>query len=199
MNRIPTDAYGTPAALSRQDEPPADRKALWIERLKGAQVKSFHVLSSTIWGVWTHYDGARTVGCLRQKSVCQGCVNQLPRRWKGYLHAYDCRRRHYVFVELTPTAARSLLEQVGKQTSLRGVRLDLKRTQSDKGRLVPTIAGWVDNPQNLPHPADPEETLRKMWGQCTDVTHGGGLATGPADGELVPCANGVPIDTRDCL
>lgn len=149
--------------LNRDDTPPKKEGELWIERMKGATSKSIVILSPAIWGVWTHWNGKRSQPCWKDKSRCPGCIAKHPSRWKGYLHVLDYMRRNQIFLELTPTAARSLKDQVGTGVAMRGVRVTIRRTTSNLGRLLVAVEEAMAFMHNLPNAVDPLKTLLDIW------------------------------------
>lgn len=163
------------AQLTRDDSPPKREGELWVERLKGSRTKKFTLYSTKIWGVWTHWNGKKSMPCVKPECECAGCVNKQPKRWKAYLHAYDHARRCQVFLELTPTATRSLLEQIGRGVSLRGATITVTRTSSDKGRLLVQVNDVPTIPSMLPEVKDPLKTLLDFWEiaeEPTGMNHG---------------------------
>lgn len=150
--------------LNRQNIPPKKEGELWIERLKANAKKAFTIYSPSLWGVWTHWNGSRSEPCHREEKKCNGCKAGFPRRWKAYLHAYDQRRHGPVFIELTPTCARQLLDQVGKGITLRGLVIVLERTKANNGRLSVQLQTQGADPERLPKHLDPYDTLMNIWG-----------------------------------
>lgn len=173
---------GHPDEFARDNVPPKREGELWIERMKANGRKQFTIYSRHLWGIWTHWDGKRSQPCYKDKKKCLGCGKGLPTRWKAYVHAYDHIKRMQVFVELTPTASRSLLDQIGKGLALRGVVMTLQRTAAQNGRLNVHLDKVTDATMHLPAEVDPFQTLCSIWGitrpddQVDDDRYEGGMA-----------------------
>jgi hypothetical protein len=144
--------------------PPPNGPELLIIRLRAGKKLTCVILSHALWGVWTHWNGSRSEPCFSEKSHCNGCKRGLPKRWKGYLHVWDFERRRQVFVELTPTAAESINNQVGLGSVLRGYRVSLERMKGDQSRLIVHVHPMHPDVESLPSAKDPDATLRKLWG-----------------------------------
>ena len=123
------------------------------------------ILSSALWGCYTHWDGYRTIECTENPGLCRGCVAQMPQRWKGYLHAWDSLTKKFVYVEFTPASAHQLLNQLPPRGDLRGLILKISRSGATmKGRLSVSVTPALGPTDSLPDGEDPEPVLRKLWG-----------------------------------
>jgi hypothetical protein len=149
--------------FNRQDTPPRSGPELPVVRLKASGSTMVVILSASLWGIWTHWNGSKTEPCYREKKQCPACKKGLPKRWKGYLHCWDYAKKREIFLELTPTSADQLLSQCGKDVPLRGNRMNVNRGAGDKARLRLTVLTAVP-PAELPAGRDPEVTLQKLWG-----------------------------------
>lgn len=150
--------------LDLQPTPPRPGPELFFLRMKGNECHTFTVYSPALFGINVHYVGQRSSPHYRNVKKCPGCIANNPKRWKGYLHCYDHNLSQEVFLELTPKSADSLLSQLGKKGTLRGNRIQVKRTASDKGRLLISILTACSNPEQLPPGRDPLAGLCKLWG-----------------------------------
>lgn len=150
--------------LNRQDQPPRGGPEMWILRLKAKQSRTLAILSVSLWGTWTHWNGQCSEPCFVEKKACSGCKRGLPKRWKGYLHCWDYHEKREVFLELTPMAADAVLVQCGEGAPLRRNRIQMARGDGDNTRLKVTILSAVPLDVLLPEPKDPKKTLEKLWG-----------------------------------
>ena len=151
--------------LNRQDEPPEPGPETLIIRVSPKLGVDGIILSKSLFGVFTHWDGRRTRECTKNSETCAGCLAHLEQRWKGYLSILSSVHRKHVFLELTPTAARKLLDQVDKDKPLRGFRIRVGRTgESMKGRITVDVMPCSVPIEALPQGQDPEAILRKLWG-----------------------------------
>lgn len=184
------------APLNRQDNPPkpGPRHELW--RVEPPNGFAGQIVSEAIWGVWTHWDGYRTRECTAKVvdpadevataeigdssdnesmqapamngTSCRGHAAKWPLRWKGYLHVWNSIAKSYGFLEITPAAAEELLRQAPKTGSLRGLLLVMKRHgTSIRSKIQVQLSAPAGVSDKLPHPQDPEETLRALWGWVT--------------------------------
>lgn len=87
------------------------------------------VLSRKIYGAMTHYVGS-TVRCLSSQGHCIWCQTGKPRRWIGYLAAFDQIKRQICLLELTHKAAEDLERQAENYPTLRGLWIQLGRKKN---------------------------------------------------------------------
>ena len=157
--------------LNRQNHPPRGGPSMPIRRVKAGQRKQFAILSRSLWGVWTHWNGKQSEPCYQEKKQCGGCKRGLPKRWKGYLHAYDFMDKEECFLELTPLACDQLLAQAGDKEPLRGNRVLVERGAGNKARLTVTMLTPVQSVSSLPAEKDPQSALQKLWGVDDTVAY----------------------------
>ena len=179
--------------LNRQNVPPKPGPREEIFRVKPTTGFRGQIISHNLWGVWTHWDGYRTRECTArvvlpdepqptdeeggndvhpsmqappmQGTKCRGHLAKWPLRWKGYLHVYDASTKKFGFLEITPGAAEQLLRQVPSDGNLRGLLLRIDRHgTSIRSKCTVELTRPAGGSDNLPDPADPEETLRALWG-----------------------------------
>lgn len=156
------------ADLNREDKPPKSGPKWWIERIKAGSEGLFTVFSRSVYGVWTHWALHGSSPCFSRKDDCEGCKRQWPRRWKGYLHAYDHHNKRQCFLEITPLVAEGITQQLGEGQPLRGYRLKLKRGAGPKARVKVEVLAPLGGGPALVDEQFPEETLRKLWSMNAD-------------------------------
>jgi len=150
--------------LRRQDVPPDKAGHLWIRRLGAEERITITILSATLWGCWTHWNGRSSEQCDEDEKKCHGHRRGYPLRWKGYLHVYNHKENCQEFIELPPGAARCLLATVDESTNLRGQRCDIKRMKGRKTRLEISWRQAAADRDALPKEKSPHETLKALWG-----------------------------------
>lgn len=151
------------ADLNRDDTPPKAGPKWWIERLPAGKEGLYTIFARSVWGVWTHYSLYGSIPCLGEKHKCYGCQNRLPRRWKGYYHAYDWSAKRQCFLEVTPRLVEMIVAQVGEGQPLRGYRLKMKRGKGPKARVKAEVLPPMVGGPELVDEKSPEETLLKLW------------------------------------
>jgi len=161
MNRLPMEG---PLTLDVQSTPPREGPEIYILRLKANQHYSFTIFSDHVWGINVHWNGKKSEPHFTDEGRCPGCQAKRTKRWKGYLHCFSAKMGQEVFLELTPASAQSLLSQLGDRGSLRGNRIQVKRTKGDNGRLLISVLTACPEPNALPKEKDPQESLLKLWG-----------------------------------
>lgn len=147
---------------------------LAIVRLKAAQTRSFIAIGHEAIIYRTHWDNQRrcTIPCIRPYEECEGHLKRMPQRAKGYLHCFRVQvtqdrpvQQEECFLELTPVASADLWHGCGNPTSIRGSYFSLTRKQGQKAHLV--VAVWRGkgcDPEQLPAPKSPYESVMRMWG-----------------------------------
>jgi hypothetical protein len=150
--------------LRIQHDPPPRGPELWIRRLKANEVVPVTILSSSLWGTWTHWNGQRSGPCFRDKKDCQGCKAGLPRAWKGYLHVGNNHNRKEEFLELTKIVALALRDEIGPGKSYRGMCVRFSRGKGDKAGLFFEVQSQPVEGAKLPNEKSPLQTLITLWG-----------------------------------
>lgn len=155
------------AGLSRQDEPPRPGPNLPLMRVGANGVVRFLILSSRMFGLWTHWINKKSMPCVEPSSKCEGCKVGACRRWKGYLHAVNMHNRQEGFLELTPIAAQQLLQQAGIASVLRGLQVQVQRGGGDKARMKIDVqySRPLLSSDPIPEEKSPEVTLNELWGR----------------------------------
>ncbi len=158
--------------FARSNVPPRPGPELEIIRVVTAGTFMFRVLSETLWGMWTHWETNHSTPCFLEKAKCYGCTKGLPRRWKGYVHVINALKPNSTgFLELTPFAGQQVLDQCPASVSMRGMRLQVTRTQGGaKGRLRITVLPDLAPGTDLPLEKTPEATLCRLW-ELTSLKH----------------------------
>jgi hypothetical protein len=181
-------------ALNRQDVPPKPGPAMEIFRVSAGTNFKGTILSESLWGVWTHWDGYRTRECtakfvyddggenagqvesIRDQGIrlldhptgdteCRGHIARWPLRWKAYLYVFNQGLRKCGFIELTPLAGQEILRQAPASKNLRGLHLTVGRSgNGNKTKCWVELTKGVISEAELPKPQDPEDTLRCLWG-----------------------------------
>lgn len=141
--------------------PPDPGPQLRIERVRANRSLEFVILSD-IFGLWTHWLGDESQPCFKGKP-CPHCKRELPRRWKGYLHALFTNKKGQGFVELTPLTARKIMDLCGTETALRGYRIKIWRHAGDKAHLGVEMLPPCEIKGKLPDAQDPWTVLAKLW------------------------------------
>lgn len=150
--------------LRRADAPPEAGPKFWVWRVRPGQGFHGQIISPSVWGVFTHYDGDRTRECYQDTKKCQRCLDGMSSRWRGYLYVWNAHLKTYGFLELTGDACEELWRQVGDKHAMRGRLLEVKRKGANiRGILDVKCYPSAGDASTLPEPIDPEETLRKLW------------------------------------
>ena len=144
--------------------PPRSGPEIRVERLAGGETRDVVILSRALFGVWIHYDERtrRSEECFQDPDKCPGCQQHKPSKWRGYLHVAPGGLAAPYIIELTPECARLLLERF--TGSLRGIRVQFRRTAKNNGRLLLEVPEWGQpKTDNFPAEIDPEPILRWLW------------------------------------
>lgn len=150
--------------IAFDDEIPNEGPELYMLRLKGAKCITFTVWGERVRGCYYHWLKDHSEPHYTDAENCPGCKARCETKWKGYLHGYASELRQEVFLELTRSAAKSLMTQLDNAASIRGAVIQVKRTVSDNGRLYITILNPCKQPELLPPEKDPRPSLLKLWG-----------------------------------
>jgi len=123
------------------------------------------ILSEELLGLHTHY-ATRTVPCGFPEHGCKFCNDGRPRTWRGYLAAYDLRRKGPCIAELPPAAARQLDDKTQGFASLRSIIIELERTSERDNapiRLVHCERYEPESGGSIPQPFDLTAQLGRIW------------------------------------
>lgn len=145
--------------------PKKDHRIFWIEPVKiGGENQDWLIYSPNIWGIWTHFHEG-TFPCYENHKLCHLGHDPKTLRWKGYLFGFFSRKSKPCFLQLTPASAEMLLDQVPDGNNLRGLRLNVSRTESKKGRLKISINhyGPPADPTKMVKDQDPRMSLFNEW------------------------------------
>lgn len=123
----------------------------------------FVIFSLRITWLCSHWNGARSQPCIDPSEECDGCRKELPTKWKGYFHARSLTTDVEGFVEITPTIGDAIRGQSDYPLSLRGMRIELRRTKGDKGRLQCVLLPCICSLDSLPQEKDPTPVLKQLW------------------------------------
>lgn len=151
-------------SIAFDDNIPRRGPAIWIKRMKAGEKKQFTFWGTKIRGMWVHYNSATNKSEPHYEEGCTCETRPIPKRWKGFLHGYCHEDKQEVFLELTPTAAQSLLEQLAEPDKLRGLYCHVRRTSAANGRLQVQVLGYVNDQVVLPKEKDPRRSICQLWG-----------------------------------
>jgi len=152
------------ADLVKGAEPPAPTRRMEVFRVTTAETTTFVCCSSAIFGQWVHWFGRRSHECRKDRGDCEGCRNNWPVKWKGYLHVMDPLGRSEGFLEVTATCWTLLVNQLPERQTLRGIRFRISRTKGGaKGRYLVNVLELKATEESLPIERDPLNTLRFLW------------------------------------
>jgi hypothetical protein len=149
--------------------PPTRAPAMPIIRIKGGQAGMFLIYSHRPEWFCSHWNGRRSEPCIIPSDECSGCKRQLPTKWKGYLHVRKLDGEQDGFLEITPHVNDSLLSQAPSKPSLRGWRIEIRRTRGNLGRLNVCLLPKLCSDDNLPPVKSARETLSVLWTVPDDV------------------------------
>lgn len=154
--------------LARAGAPPVQGLCPPVRVLDPDLPISAFICSTEIFAIWTHWDPRirRTVACTEGAgSLCQGHLQQLPMRWKGYLHLFGMRTKAEFFLELTPLGAKHFNSTVTGLPGIRGLHMEFRREyRTKKSSIITAVTGeWV-GPGDLPKPKTPELSLTRIFG-----------------------------------
>ncbi len=159
--------------FNREDRPPQGPKPLKLVRVLKGPAQTYTILSTCLSGVWTHWDGQRSLPCYKARAKCTGCTRALPKRWKGYLCCWVVPQRAKFILEITPRAANQLLAAMPEGRIMRGFLIRVERTKGGRnGRLIVNLVGEDPNISALPAADDPFQTLNFLWGETGLDDHG---------------------------
>ncbi len=151
------------AEVAFDDVIPKPGPEIYIKRLKGKEELTCIILAERVKGVWYHWVGGRSVPHMRNEKDCRGCSLSKGKKWKGYLHCYAVQMKQEIFLELTPTAAASLCQQLAKPHGFRGLTIRAVRTKGDNGRLLIFAQGMQQDGARLPPEKNPMPSILKLW------------------------------------
>jgi hypothetical protein len=154
-------------------QPPKSGPAFEIVRLKAGQQIEAIILSEFPWGYLTHWikrgRSGFSIECTKGVKTCQCASQELPTRFKGYLHLFDVRRSRECFLEFTPAIAEEIGKLVPEGENLRGLRCRCIRTKgADNGRLTFSILSpyRIASMEDMPASKDPRPYLERLWALC---------------------------------
>lgn len=100
---------------------------------------------------------------------CYGCINVMPKRWKGYLGCTDVSGGKPFIAEVTADAARSCQALTTKGFNLRGRFLRLRRMGKQRNS---SVFACLETPLPVPALQDPIDVvgqLLRLWGYPEDT------------------------------
>lgn len=163
---IPSRYTGEPRPVTA-----SDILAIPITRCdqKNGQTVDALILSQQIHGASTHFIG-RTIRCTAMEGDCLACRQRKPRRWTGYLAAYDCRRHRLCLLEVTNSTAAELETRSEPYATMRNIWVRLKRKNGQSNGKVDVENLEMLKPEDAkktPPAFDVAAALEKLWGKST--------------------------------
>ncbi len=143
------------------------------------------ILSDRVFGVMTHYQ-ARTRPCGHPHHECRFCNAGMPKRWRGYVAAFETKSKAICLIELTPKAANELDEQTTQYTTLRGLVITLEREKPRMNapcRVTDVEALKTSQVERIPDAFNVPDQLTRIWKMAAD-----GSQSKPRDDEEAPNA-----------
>jgi hypothetical protein len=120
-------------------------------------------ISGQVVGHLLHYDGRRSIPCLRHDSDCDLCGSQQP-RWYGYVALYQPKTHGRVLLEITPSAAWAFERYFCEHRSIRGALVECwRQPQRANGKIWATVVDARLDDAALPQPPSVAKMLRRMW------------------------------------
>lgn len=119
----------------------------------------------------THWIDNRTIPHVEPAEICQGCLGQRRKRWKGYLAGWLPGPSRKCIIEVTAEAARNCPALFDGAQDLRGHVLAMSRI--GKAANAPVKAELTCPPRgapatNLPKPFNLAAALYRLWGLAFD-------------------------------
>lgn len=148
----------------RMDNPPSAGRVMQIRKVRESETLTCAIVSRSITGCRTHWNGKQTVPCFAEKRKCEGCRLGYPARWIGFLHVCNLDGSGAEFLELTTISANRLLHLQGDRPDLRGMIITVNR-EGGKKKAPLKVAAHPDclDPQKLGKALEPWPTLQRLW------------------------------------
>lgn len=144
--------------------PPAPKQRMDVIRIVSAEPHQLIVVSKAIFGQPVHWFGKRSHECKTERGNCEGCKDNWPQKWQGYLHVMTPQHNWQGFLEITATAWQLILSQMPSGQNLRGIIIRVGRTKGgSKGRYLIEVLERRIPDDDLPQERDPLTTLRMLW------------------------------------
>jgi len=137
----------------------------FVRRVKPGEDVHCTVVSPVFWNCHVHWMG-RTVPCPRDRGHCIHCKTAIPRKYLGYLYVRNESNGKYEHLELPLDASHDLLDAIGKEMDLRGVRFHAKRRGGKKTGIVFDLKARLEQVApgfELPSDKAPDEILGYLW------------------------------------
>jgi len=152
-------------ATIRGAPPPPPQSVMIVYRVTGSESQEFVCVCSAPTGVFVHWHGRRSHECRRETGDCQGCRENWPSKWQGYLHVLSDMGRREGFLEITSTCYHLLQTKMPDKQAWRGMRFRISRTKGGpRGRYLVDVLEARVTSENLIAERDPVPLLRKLWG-----------------------------------
>jgi hypothetical protein len=122
------------------------------------------IVGREVLGVQTHYIGRRTFPCLGTPHLCEGCIQLIRRRWKGFLGIWVSGWSRYAIADITINAVRTCPDLVKKGFRLQGKTLRLERIGKKVNGPVTAELGSLPFPDDQVHKDfELKPHLYQMW------------------------------------
>ena len=122
-------------------------------------------LGSQVVGVYTHWNGRRTLPCTGEDGECFFDHRYTSRRWQGWLPVCKPNDRRIRYLNLTPTAVRDCPALRPGEPTLRGKQLCLSRSNAGpESRMYCVDLGRLDDTRPLASAPDVVAWLKGLWG-----------------------------------
>lgn len=120
-------------------------------------------ISHDIFGVRTHFYKGRTMPCTF--TGCPACERKMTSRWSGYILAMAVKDGSQVVFEFPPPAAIQLDRAFKEYQSLRGLKLNVTRTENrSNAKVTIEVRGVSDQAHKLPPDEEVWPIIAHIWG-----------------------------------
>lgn len=154
--------------LSLADGIPPAGPDMDLLRLKALECVQVVILAVEIRGVYVHWNASagrkgRSEPCL--KEGCGGCGRRLPRKWLGYVHVWQPKRRKEAFLEMSIGASEDLRNSIPQGQEMRGTSAVVQRMNGDRARFKVDVFPSPKDFDTSIYPEEklPWETLATYW------------------------------------
>lgn len=155
----------SPNGWSRNDSPKFRKRLIPILTVGATEQLTATILAHSIVGYDTHWTKSGTRPHMQGDNLCQWCLLNAPKKWRGFLHVYHHAKKAEAFLELTDFAWGNLEKLIGKGKSCRGhVCMFHRERTTVKSPVVPVLLQTTPMCSDLPKPKDPTPTLMRVWG-----------------------------------
>jgi len=123
-------------------------------------------VNDRVYGVWCHFHDNRTSFCYGDAQDCQGCYEELGKRWYGFLPLLLPTAGRIGLVQLTSQAVQAPEWCCPPRDGWRCLMVKVERVgQSKRGRIVVRLDELKCEFPGLPRPIDVAKVLETIMGQ----------------------------------